>query len=110
MKLEQAEKMAKSLMRHHGVYGYKFSFMQRRKRFNTAGSCNWRTKTMRLAPVFVEMNHVMLVKQVILHEIAHALRPKHGHNRFFQKTATSLGCTKYKGRKSHTYYGSEVKR
>jgi predicted SprT family Zn-dependent metalloprotease len=109
MTLHDAEQMAVLLMKHHGVLDYKFSFMERRKKFHRAGQCDWKKKLIQLQPTFVELNYPMIVKQTILHEIAHALRPRHGHNKFFQKTACALGHRITYG-KSHTYYGSIVKR
>lgn len=110
MNKEQAEQMAISLMRHHGLYDYKFSWMQARGKFNRAGQCNWKTKTIQLQPFFVKWNYPVIVKQTILHEIAHALTPKHGHNKYFQKTASALGHIASDRRGRHTYYGKEVKR
>jgi predicted SprT family Zn-dependent metalloprotease len=92
MKLVDAQEMATSLMRLHGLYDHKFSFMERRNKFNRAGQANWKKKTVQLAPKFVELNYPVLVKQVLLHEIAHALRPRHHHNKFWKRTAHELGC------------------
>ena len=109
MNIQQAEHMATSLMRHHGLYDYKFGWMQKRIRFNRAGQTNWVKKTIELQPTFVELNHPFFVKQTILHEIAHGLRPKHKHNKYFQKTAEALGHMRGNG-SSHTYYSKLVKR
>lgn len=112
MELKQAEQMATSLMRHHGVFDYSFSYMKRRQRFDRAGQCNWRKKTLQLAPTFVELNLPVLVKQVILHEIAHALRPRHHHNKFWKLTATELGCLSTDKKRDNTKircYGDMVK-
>lgn len=109
MKIKYAKRLAELLILRHGVGEYTFSFMQKRKRFNRAGQCNWRKKTIQLQPTFVELNNLSVVKNTILHEIAHALRPKHHHNKYFQKTATSIGCVaSVEGR--NTYYGKEVKK
>lgn len=92
MKLLDAQGMATSLMILHGLYDHTFSFMERRNKFSCAGQCSWKKKTIQLAPRFVELNYPVLVKQVILHEIAHALRPRHHHNKFWKRTAVELGC------------------
>lgn len=110
MELKQAKQMANSLMRHHGLYDHTFTWMVRRKKFNRAGQADWNKKLIQLQPTFVELNLPFVVKQTILHEIAHALRPRHRHNKYFQKTARALGCVPGVGCKNHTYYGKEVKR
>lgn len=101
MKLEQAELMARGLMKKHGV-SYKFQFMPRRQRFNRTGQCNWSKKIISLQPAFVELNELKIVKNTILHEIAHALKPKHGHNKFWKAQAVAIGCTGLR------CYGKEV--
>ncbi len=94
MELHKAEELTKQLMQEHGVEGYTFSFMRQKKsRFNRAGQCNWKNKTIQLQPLFVELNEEPLVRNTILHEIAHALRPRHGHNKFWRQTAQAIGCT-----------------
>lgn len=91
MTLPEAESMALMLMRHHGVRGYTFGFMQPRGKFSRIGQCNFRRKRIELAPFFVRFNYPFVVKRTILHEIAHALTPKHGHNKFWKAKARELG-------------------
>jgi predicted SprT family Zn-dependent metalloprotease len=91
MDLTKAKDMAHELMRHHGVRDYTFSFMQERARFSRSGECNWVKKTIRLQPNFTRLNHPFVVKQTLLHEIAHALKPKHYHNKFWKQQARAIG-------------------
>ena len=92
MTLEQAKQMCESFMRHHGVYDYKFEFLQRRKKYNRAGQCDYKRKVISLQPTFVEKNYPVVIKWTILHEIAHAIAGrKHGHNKFWKRTAIALG-------------------
>ena len=110
MKLIEAEGMCKSFMQRFGIYDYKFQWMQKRKTFDMAGYCSWRKKIISLQPTFVECNYPFIVKQTILHEIAHALRPKHHHNKFWKRTATELGCMQSKDCSTLRCYGKEVKK
>jgi predicted SprT family Zn-dependent metalloprotease len=91
MRLVDAKEMAISLMHFYGVKGYSFIWMVRREKFSRAGQCSYKDKTISLAPKFVELNHPCVVKWTILHEIAHALRPKHNHNKFWKETARQIG-------------------
>ena len=93
MKIKDAESLANLLLKAHGLIDYHFEWSKRVKRFSRAGECNYKKKRIRMSPMFVELNCVFLVKQVILHEIA-----------------KEIGCVKYKGNKSFTCYGKIVKR
>jgi predicted SprT family Zn-dependent metalloprotease len=104
MNIERAEQMALSLMRYHGVHDYKFELMQPRKKFCRAGQCSWVKKVISLQPYFIECNYPIVVKRTILHEIAHALTPKQGHNKQWKKMARSIGDD------GGRCYGKEVKK
>lgn len=93
MELYKAHKWAEELIARHGADGYSFSWMKRRTRFHRAGQCDWKKKLIQLQPEYVEQYSEEEVLDTILHEIAHALRPRHGHNKFWRKTAVSIGCT-----------------
>lgn len=81
---------------------YKFKWLENRNKFWKAGDCFWKTKTIRLQPRFVELNSEEVVSQAILHEIAHALTPKHRHNKFWKRKAIAIGCNGIR------CYGKEV--
>lgn len=118
MSLEDAERMAYTLMKHHGLvvhnylspralvrHGWAFDWMQKRKHFRRAGQCVWSKYTIMLQPRFVECNYPFIVKRTILHEIAHALVGVHnGHNRRWKEMAVSIGDD------GGTRYGKEVKK
>ena len=109
MKKEQVEEMANSFLKHHGLYDWKFRWLKNVKSFWRAGQCDYKKKEIALAPTFVELNYPVVIKQVILHEIAHALMPRHKHNKHWKKTAVALGCMKGRGQSILRCYGSEVK-
>ncbi len=104
MRLDEAEQMAHALIRHHGLHDYQFQWMQNRKKFNTAGYCSWKKKVISLQPRFVVCNYPVLVKRTLLHEIAHALAPKQGHNRHWKAMAIKIGHS------GSRCYGKEVRK
>ena len=72
---------------------YKFRWMRNTgKQVGRAGQCSWTKKEISLSAKYVELNSMTEIRNTILHEIAHALRPKHGHNKFWRKTALEIGC------------------
>lgn len=99
MELREAKRMARELMREHGIGHWKLSWMDER---HTAGTCQtyrWhkdirRTSGhIRLSRVFFTYFDVLEARDTILHEIAHALTdPKlPGHGTEWRKTAQEIG-------------------
>ncbi|MEM9915799.1 MAG: SprT-like domain-containing protein, partial [Planctomycetota bacterium] len=74
MDLPSAGQLALSLMQHHGLAdaGWTFRFNQRKR---SLGLCNYTTQRIELSAPFVTRNDEPEVRDVILHEIAHALTP-----------------------------------
>lgn len=90
MILEKAHEMAFELMGDFGLYYWKFKFDNAKMRF---GLCDEHTKTISLSEHLVLINDEDVVKNVILHEITHALVGcRHNHNYIFQKMAVDIGC------------------
>jgi predicted SprT family Zn-dependent metalloprotease len=91
MNLLEAKKLAIDLMAKHGILdqGWRFQYDNARRRF---GRCSYRTKTISLSKHLVSLNDLENVKNTILHEIAHALTPGHGHDRVWQRKAIEIGC------------------
>ncbi len=93
MTLKETEKLVQFHMERVGLKGYKFEWLQKRSNFRRAGQCNYRDKTIKLQPVFAQLNSVERVTNTILHEIAHGIMgPKHGHNKFWKRKAIEIGC------------------
>ncbi len=111
MSIKQAELMAKGLLKKYGLTKYSFGWI-RYEPFeikheqkigynltiriipywaNAVGECQYDTRTIRLSRPFVECNPVSTMKEVMLHEIAHALEPRHGHDSVWRKKARSIG-------------------
>lgn len=111
MDLWEAKKMARELMREHGIGHWKLSWMDMR---HTAGMCkttHWHTKPsksygeIQLSKVFFVYFDVMEARDCILHEIAHALThpgmPDHGN--VWRNRARSIGGSgnQYVDRREH---------
>jgi len=89
MKQQKGKQLAESLIRQY-CPDYKFKFNDR---YTTQfGNCNWKTKTISLSSKLVKLNKEEQIRNAILHEIAHAITPQHGHDKEWRKTAVSIGC------------------
>lgn len=92
MKLNEAKDLAIKLMTKHGIIeqGWSFEFDNAKRRF---GCCKYRSKRITLSVYLTELNLVDKVKDTILHEIAHALCPRQGHNQVWKRKAIEIGCS-----------------
>lgn len=70
MKLIEARCLALELMRQHGIGNWAFSFDGAKKIF---GRCWYRKRAISLSTYLTYLNDASTVRDVILHEIAHAL-------------------------------------
>ena len=57
----------------------------------TNGLCNYRDKLICLSSQFVAINDIEKVRRTIIHEIAHALCPTHGHDNVWKRKCRELG-------------------
>ncbi len=101
MELSVAERMANDLLCRHGLSGqWRFVFDRAIRRF---GNCNYRRKTISLSAELTRLNDEAIVRDTILHEIAHALVPRSaGHGEKWKAIARTIGCT------AERCYGDEV--
>jgi len=95
MTLENCEKLYKELATKFEC-DFELVWSKRVKRFRTTGKCYGKKKIIKLQPNYVELNSDEMITNTILHEIAHALTPKHGHNKFWKRKAISIGCDGYR--------------
>lgn len=102
MTLLEAKQLGESLLVKHGLTDYQIGFKKRMANWRVAGACYYKKKIIKLQPTFVEKNSVEVVTNTLLHEIAHGLMPKHGHNKFWKRKAMEIGCT------GTRCYGEEV--
>lgn len=105
MLLHEAGNLARQLMKENGLgENWKFSWDRSKRRF---GLCSYRGfgGIISLSEHLVILNDIVHVKNVILHEIAHALvGPRHHHDWTWKQKAVSIGCT------GDRCYGAEVEK
>ena len=91
MDLLAAKDLAIQLMGKHDLInqGWKFEFDNRK---NSGGTCRYLSKRITLSKIYVQAVSLEEVKNTILHEIAHALCPKHGHDHVWRRKALEIGC------------------
>src|SRR5581483_6001841 len=86
---ESAE-LACRLLVQHGLADWNFCFNHRKIYM---GVCRHSRKRIELSRHFVEVNSDELIRDVILHEIAHALvGPMHGHDDVWRQKCLEIGA------------------
>jgi predicted SprT family Zn-dependent metalloprotease len=83
-----AEKLAKELIDRH-IPGWSFDWILSQRVF---GKCRYRTSTILLSLPLVQRNSEDLVRNTILHEIAHALTPWHNHDHVWKSKCIEIGA------------------
>lgn len=102
-KLRNAEELAFNLIRDHGLdsLGWQFEWSRGKKQLGCAQIKHAETKSgqliqkksIRLSKYLVELNSLEVVREVILHEIAHALVGLHnGHNEMWRNMCKKIGA------------------
>ena len=91
MNLNDATGLAYSLMNQHGLLsnGWMLKLDSAVKRF---GQCSYRRKTISLSEPLILLNDVQAVRDVILHEIAHALTPGAHHGYTWRRKCIEIGA------------------
>lgn len=88
---EQAHLLISQLTAKHGVSDYTIEMVDRCKKRSTIASCNRGFKrflfVIHYATHLTEKDFI----ELILHEIAHALTPYHGHDRVFRNMCYRIG-------------------
>ena len=92
MDLEAARGLALGLMAEHvELAGWRLAFSRHARR--TLGVCRHRQKVIVLSTAFVTLNTDDVVRDIILHALAHALvGAGHGHDATWQAKAVELGA------------------
>lgn len=92
MELKAAQEKAKQLMIQHGLTDWAFTWDNAKMRL---GQCSYKDKTISLSRILTIHRTEADTVNTILHEIAHALTPGHGHGhgRMWIHTAKLIGCT-----------------
>lgn len=82
---------ARELMDTHGLAGWSLAWDRARRR---AGTCRHARRTLTLSRPLIELYEPGRVREVVLHEIAHALvGPEHGHDATWRAAARAIGST-----------------
>ena len=89
MTLAEARQLTQELFREHGLYGWKVAFGNAKR---TAGTCNYRTKTITYSKYLMAQRPYADSWQTVTHEIAHALTPlDRGHGPAWKRQHIALG-------------------
>ena len=86
----EAEKLARQLMDEHGLRDWKLEITSSVE-LTPLGRCNRKTKTIQLAGSFIPISTKGAVRDVILHEIAHALTSG-GHDEEWKEVCEKIGA------------------
>ena len=91
MQIADVLDMAAEIMGENGIAAEWSLRIGRKKR--TLGVCYFDEKVIELSQYFIELNNADEVRDVILHEVAHALAgPGTGHGPVWARTAVRLGA------------------
>lgn len=91
MNITQVREMVEDLLRDHGLYekGWRFALGRGK---HTLGTCVYSKRLIRISKFHIWYGVEHEVKNVILHEIAHAITgPGHGHDYVWRDAARMIG-------------------
>ncbi len=90
MNLDHVATLAHELMAAHGLLPqWRFAFDHAKRR---AGACRHHDSTISVSRHLMELYSEELVRETLLHEIAHALAgPEHNHDAVWRRTARAIG-------------------
>lgn len=89
MKTHHAKKLATKLMDQYNLSDWEFKWLRSKRIF---GKCRYVHKIIGLSKALTILNGEGVVKDTILHEIAHALTIGHGHDSIWRNKAIEIGC------------------
>lgn len=90
MNKEQVLDLAYELFGKHGIRDtWHFQFDNAKAR---CGSCNWKKHLITISRHYIAKATDEMIRNTLLHEIAHALTPYEGHGYNWKRTALIIGC------------------
>ncbi len=89
MTLEAARAIAEALMARHGLHDWTFGFDRARRRL---GACRPSGRRITLSAPLTLLNDQAVVRDTVLHEIAHALTPGAGHGASWRAACRRIGA------------------
>src|SRR4051794_12385578 len=90
MEFGEAERAARDLMLLFGLADWDFAWNWRKR---ALGLCRYRERRIELSRWFVKANGEEMVRETVLHEIAHALAgEKAGHGDRWKAMCVKVGC------------------
>jgi predicted SprT family Zn-dependent metalloprotease len=101
-KVQLVTKFAKDKMKEHNLTSWKFELGSAK---STAGTCYTSRKLIRMSRVLIDARSLEDSYNTVLHEIAHALTPGHGHDRTWKRMAVQVGA-----KPERCYNSSEVEK
>lgn len=102
----KAQLLAQQLIELHlPNTGWKFKFDSAKRRF---GQCNYSKRYISLSKPLTIANDEDEVRDTILHEIAHALTPGHGHDHIWKSICRSIGANPQRCYTSEQVQGIEA--
>ena len=89
-RLAQVRRLARELLVAHGLADWHFGFNRRK---TAMGLCLFDSRTILLSVYFVQLNDDEVIRDTLLHEIAHALvGPGHGHDDVWKRKCLEIGA------------------
>jgi hypothetical protein len=98
--IQEIENLAYELLDKYNLDDWEFKWSNASRRF---GSCNRNNKTIYLSRLHGLYDDIYLVKDTLLHEIAHGLTPKNhsSHGVEWKEIAQKIGCNPVSYKKSN---------
>lgn len=82
--------LGRALLDQHGLRSWTFGFDSATRR---VGCCHYDRRQITVSRHYVALNDLERIRLTILHEIAHALTPGHGHDRVWARKCREIGGT-----------------
>lgn len=89
MDLHQAKQLTLELMTKHNLNDWSFRFINTRR---ILGRCDHSEKCIELSSIYCLNHEYNLIRDTILHEIAHALTRGHGHDSVWKRKCIEIGA------------------